>query len=122
VTAEEELSAALATVPGLEAKAYRPDTLIAGAAWPAWSGAMPLTDCTLDETFDVLIVLPDVDPPGTAQQRRKLIPLVVDALRNAGAYITGSGPVKIPLDPDNPTGGGPPGLRVSVRVTTQEDT
>jgi hypothetical protein len=122
VTVEEELAAALNTVPGVDAKAYRPDILDAGAAWPAWTSAMPLTDCSLDESFDCLIVLGDATPADTAQQRRRLIPLLAAALRDASCTVTGSGLVIIPTDPGNPAGGGPPGLRISVRVTTQEDT
>lgn len=119
MTPEDEIAAALATVPGLDARAFRPRIVIPGMAWPEWSGAMPLTDCTLDETFDVLVVLNNTDPAGMAQDRRRLMPLVVDALRNVGAYITGSGPVTIQLDPGNP--GGPAGFRISIRVTTSED-
>jgi hypothetical protein len=119
VTVEEQLAAALATVPGLDPKPYRPGVITPMAAWPEWSGAMPLTDCTFDETFDVLVVLPSGAPAKTASTRRSLIAAVSNALSGAGAYITGSGPVVITLDQGS---AGPPGLRVSIRITTQEDT
>ena len=37
----DEITAALATVPELDAKASVPDVIVAGAAWPAWAGARP---------------------------------------------------------------------------------
>lgn len=118
-TVEDQLAAALATVPGLDAKPWRPPVLTPMAAWPEWSGSMPLTDCTFDETFDVLIVMPAGAPGATAQKRRSLIAAVSNALRETGAYITGSGPAQLQLDQG---AAGPPLLRVSIRITTQEDT
>ena len=115
MTVEEQLAQALSVVPGLAPSPWRPNVVTAMSAWPEWSGAMPLTDCTQDETFDVLVVLPQGSPATTAKTRRNLIPAVADALRDVGAYITGSGPVVITLDQGS---AGPPGLRVSIRVTT----
>ena len=120
-TVEDQLAAALNTVDGLDAKPYRPRVLAPGVAWPEWTGSLPLTDCTFDETFDCLIVLPANDPSLTASRRRSLIAAVMNALRNAGAYITGSAPVFLQLDtPTTAAVAGPPGLRVSIRITTEE--
>lgn len=120
-TAEQDIAAALADIPGLDAVPYRPRVIHPGSAWPEWSGAMPLTDCALDETFDVLVVLNDTDANGAAIDRRRLIPLVIDALTGVGGYVQGSGPIRIALDPGNPAMGGPSGFRVTIRITTQED-
>jgi hypothetical protein len=120
-TAEQDIAAALVGIDGLDPVAYRPRVIHPGSAWPEWSSALPLTDCTLNETFDVLVVLNDTDQNGMAMDRRRLIPLVCDALRDVGGYIQGSGPVRIALDPGNPAMGGPSGFRVTIQITTQED-
>jgi len=114
MSARQRLVTALGAVPGIDAKAYQPDTLHQGECWPLWVRTTWLTDCSHEETWQVCVVLPAGAPEATAAANDALLDPIFAALSRAGGYIDTAEPAQT-LGQD----GGPPIplLRVTTRIT-----
>jgi hypothetical protein len=110
----DDLAAALSAIAGIDAKSYPPDTAHPGECWPMWQRTTWLTDCSHEETWQILVVLPAGAPAATAEASDALLDPIFEALSDVGAYIDAAEPAFM----TGQDGGAPiPLLRVTARIS-----
>jgi hypothetical protein len=114
VSRVDDIAAALAVVPGIDAKPYQPNTVHPGECWPARVRTTPLTGCALEQTYQVHVVLPGGAPETTARAYDDLLRPMTDALVELGAYVDWFEPTAM-LGQDG--GGTIPLLSATIRIT-----
>jgi len=101
MSARDDIAAALnGAGVGIDGKPGRPDTLQPMSGWPQWVRDVPLTGCSFDRTWWVLVVLPGGAVSVTedaAEALREPVYAALDALGPVSAVE----PVNLTAQPDN---------------------
>jgi hypothetical protein len=113
MTWRDDIAAALAGVPGIDPKPHQPNSPHPGECWPRWTRTTWLTDCSTEQTCQVLVVLPAGSPETTAMAADELRAAMFTALSEV-AFIDWAEPLAMPAQDGGAT---IPLLAITIRIT-----
>ena len=90
--------AALAGVPGLSATAHTPAPIVAGAAWPALSRAVPVNYCVDEAEWFVFVAVPAGSSAASVAAGDQLIDALLPVFKTF-AKVTAVEPWAWPVEP-----------------------
>jgi hypothetical protein len=110
MSTRDTIAAALSSVDGVTGTATPPDVLAPGSAWPTWVAAGPSAYGGLQDTWHVMIVLPNPTMAATVEAADPLVDTAFAALLDVGEVALVE-PVTIASGDPAGTGQGVPALR-----------
>lgn len=112
MTTRADIVDALATVPGLAAKATITGPISPGDAWPVWRSSIWKNRYLIETTWDVLVALPDAGADVTVAEGDPLVAVIGEALAHANLQLVLVEPARTGTSEVSP---GSPVLRFQVR-------